>query len=70
MSINGRPHQEDAVCLYKGILLGHKKEISSAFCNNVAAPRDDQTKRSKSDKDKQGHHLYVEPKIWQKRTSP
>ena len=31
VSINGRLGKEDAVYLYKGILLSHKKEISNAI---------------------------------------
>ena len=44
--------KEDVVWIYKGILPGHKKEWNDAICKNMNGPRDDQTKWSKSDKDK------------------
>ena len=35
---------EDAVSVYNGILLSHKKERNNAICSNTDAARDDHTK--------------------------
>ena len=40
------------------ILLSYKKEWNNAICSNMYRPRDDHTKRSKSEKDNSiWHHL-------------
>ena len=39
--------------IYNGILLSHKKERNNAICSNMDATRDDHTKRSKSDRERQ-----------------
>ena len=45
--------KEDAVHIYNGILLSHKKEGNHAICSNMDATRDYHTKRSKSDRERQ-----------------
>ena len=45
--------QEDVVHVYNGILLSHKKEQKCAICSNVDATRDDHTKWSKSERERQ-----------------
>ena len=45
--------KDDVVYMYNGILLSHKKEQNNATCSNMDGPRDDHTKQSKSDKEKQ-----------------
>ena len=45
--------KEDVVHIYNGILLSHKKERNNAICNNMDATRDDHTKWSKSERERQ-----------------
>ena len=44
---------EDVVHIYNGVLLSHKKEWKNAICSNMDGPRDDHTKWSKSDRERQ-----------------
>ena len=44
---------ENVVHIYNGILLSHKKEWNNAICSHMDRPRDDQTKWSKSDRERQ-----------------
>ena len=62
--------KEDVVWIYKGILPGHKKEWNDAICKNMNGPRDDQTKWSKSDKDKYdiAYTQNLKKKKWYKWT--
>ena len=46
-------NKEHVVHIYNGILLSHKKEWNNAICSNVDATRDDHTKWSKSEKERQ-----------------
>ena len=39
--------------VYNGILLSHKKEGNNAICSNMDGPRDDHTKWSKSERERQ-----------------
>ena len=48
--------KEDAVHIYNGILLSHKKEWNNATCSNMIGPRDYHTKWSKSDRERQISH--------------
>ena len=41
------------VHIYNGMLLSHKKEWNNAICSNMVRPRDDHTKWSKSDRERQ-----------------
>lgn len=43
---------EDVVRICDGILLGHKKEEDNATGSNTDGPKEQHTKRSKSEKDK------------------
>lgn len=43
---------EDVIHICDGILLGHKKEEDNAICSNTDGPKEEHTKRSKSEKDK------------------
>ena len=52
--------EEDVASTYKGILLSHKKEWNNAICNNMDGPRDYHTKWSKSDRERQIYHSYME----------
>ena len=45
--------KEDAVHIYNGILLSHRKEQNNAFYSNMDGPRDYHTKRSKSERERQ-----------------
>ena len=40
------------VYIDNGILLSHKKDWNNAICSNIDDPKDDQSKWSKSEKDK------------------
>ena len=53
MSIDKWMDTEDVVHIYNGILLSHKKEWNNAICSNMDGPRDDHTKWSKSDRERQ-----------------
>ena len=44
---------KDVVYIYSGILLSHKKEWNNAICSNMDATRDDHTKWSKSERERQ-----------------
>ena len=50
MSINREMDKEDMVHIHNGILLSHKKE--NAIWNHMDGPRDNQTKWSKSEKER------------------
>ena len=43
---------KDVLQLYSGTLLSHKKEVNNAICNNMDRPRDYQTLREVTQKDK------------------
>ena len=45
--------KEDEVHIYSGILLSHKKEQNNAICSNMDASKDDHTKWSKSERERQ-----------------
>ena len=53
MSIDRWMDKEDAVHIYNGILLSHKKEWNNAICSNMGATRDYYTKWSKSERERQ-----------------
>ena len=53
MSINRGMDKNEVVHLYNGILLIHKKEQNNAFCSNMDATRDDHTKWSQSERERQ-----------------
>ena len=58
-------NEEDVVHIYNGILLGHKKEWNNAIYSNMDATRDDHTKWSKSERERQitiWYHLCVDSK--------
>ena len=51
------------VYIYNGIILSHKKEWNIAICSNMDGPRDNHTRWSKSDREKEIlYYLYVESK--------
>ena len=52
------------VHIYNGILLCYKKKLNWVICSEVDGPRDDDTKWSKSDTERQisWYCLYVESK--------
>ena len=57
--------KKDAVYIYNGILLSHRKEQNNAICSNMDGPRDCHTEWSKSDTEDKSHmilHLHVESK--------
>ena len=63
--------KEDGVYIHNGILLSHKKEWNSAICSNMDRPRDDHTKWTKSDRERQISYdiTYMwNVKIWYKWT--
>ena len=41
--------KKDAVYIYNGILLSHRKEQNNAICSNMDGPRDCHIERSKSE---------------------
>ena len=45
--------KEDVVYICSGVLLSPKKERNNAICNNMDGRRDDHTKWSKSDRERQ-----------------
>ena len=49
--------KDDILYIYiyicNGILLSHKKEWNNAICSNMDGPRDDHTKWSKSERERQ-----------------
>ena len=48
--------------IYRGILLGHKKEWNNVICSNMDGPRDHHTKWSKSDKNES--RSVVSDSLW------
>ena len=50
MSTDGWMDKEDAVCIYNGILLSHKKEWNPDTCNNMDGFRGYYAKWNKSEK--------------------
>ena len=46
-------NKEDVVHIYNGMLFSHKKEWNHAICSNMDGPRDDHTKRSQSERERQ-----------------
>ena len=53
MSIDRWMDKEDVVHTYNGILLSHQKEWNNAICSNTDGPRDNHTKWSKSERERQ-----------------
>ena len=53
MSIDRGVDKEDVVHKYNGILLSHWIEWNNAIFSNMNGPRDDRTKWSKSDRERQ-----------------
>ena len=53
---------KEVVCIYSGILLGHKKEWDTAICSNVDGPRDYHTVSELRQTNVLWYHLYVESK--------
>ena len=53
MSIDRGMDEEDVVHIHNGILLSHKKERNNAICSNMDGLRDDHTKWTKSDRERQ-----------------
>ena len=53
MSTDRRMDKEDVVHIYNGILVSHKKEWNTAIFSNMDGPRDDHTKWSKSERERQ-----------------
>ena len=56
MSINRGMDKEDAVHLYNGILLSHKKEQNWIICRDVDGPRGCHSEGIKSEREKQILH--------------
>ena len=52
MFINRGINKEDAVHIYNGILLSHKKEQNGVICKDVDGPRDCHTEWSQKEKKK------------------
>ena len=44
---------KEAVYIYNGIILSHKKEWNNAICSNVDGPRDYHTEWNKTEKERQ-----------------
>ena len=55
-------NKQDAVHVYNGILLSHKKEWNWVICKDVDGPRDCHTEWSKSEREKQ--ILYINTYMW------
>ena len=53
MSIERWMDKEDVVHIYNGILLSHNKGWNNAICSNMDGPRDDHTKWSKPERERQ-----------------
>ena len=53
MSIDRRMDKEDVVYVYNVILLSRKKEWNNVICSNMDGPRDNHTKGSKSNRERQ-----------------
>ena len=45
--------KENVTHIYNGILFSHKKEWNNAICSNMDAARDDHTKWSQSERERQ-----------------
>ena len=61
MSINRWMDREaEAVYIYKGILLSHKKECIWVSANEMDEPRASYTESSKSEREKQILHINIE----------
>ena len=58
--------KEDVVNIYNGILLSHKKERNWDICRDVDGPRDCDTERRKSEREKQ--MLYINVCMWNLET--
>ena len=59
MSIKRGMDKEDAVHIYNGILLSHKKETNWVIFRDVDGPRDCHTEWSKSEREKQISHINI-----------
>jgi len=57
MSISRGMDKEDAVHLYNGILLSHKKEQNWIICRDVDGPRNCHSEGRKSEREKQILHM-------------
>ena len=57
MSVDKWMDEEDVVHTYNGILLSYYKEWNNALCSNMDRPRDCQTERRKSEKEK--YHMIL-----------
>ena len=58
MSTDRGMDKEDAVHIYNGILVSHKKEWNNAICSNMGGPRDYHAEWSKSDRERQiSYHI-------------
>ena len=53
MSINRWMDKEDVVHIYNGILLSHENEWNNAICSNMDGPRNNYTKWSKTERERQ-----------------
>ena len=58
MSVSRGTGKEDAIQIYDGIWLGHKKEWNNATFSNMDGLRDYQTKSSESDRERQIYITY------------
>ena len=58
MSID-RLTEKDVVYVYKGILLGHKKDWNNSTCSNMYGPRNYHIKWNKSDKERQNYMMSL-----------
>ena len=62
MPIDRRMYKEDAVHIYTGILLNHKKEQNWVICRDMDGSRDCNTEWSKSEREKQ--ISYINAYMW------
>ena len=62
MSIKRGMDKEDVVHIYNRILLSHKEEWNDAISNHMNEPRDDHSKWSKSERERQA--LYDITHMW------
>ena len=53
MPIDMGMDREDVIHVYHGILLGHKKVQNNAICDDMGGPREDYTKWSKPERERQ-----------------
>ena len=63
MSTDRGMDKEDVVYMYYSAM---KKEENNAICSNRDGPRDYHTKWSKSDRERQRYHPYVEANFFKK----